>query len=128
MESRDCRFITHFCTRPQTVTAKGARCACRRRENHCAPSVPPGRGSEVQLLPSPRFPTVRMTQRVPRRDRCKGYDEVAKRRGKGVRQAEKRQVHSYQKQSEKANPPTAFTAIALLRQMSHAVWERGTEG
>lgn len=82
------------------VTAKGECCACRRRENHCPPSVPPERGSEVWLLPHPRFPTVRVTWRVSRRDHHKGEDEVGKRRGEGVRHTEKRQVHSYQEKKK----------------------------
>lgn len=50
---------------------------------------------------------------------------MAKRRGKGVRYAEKKSGSQLlKKESEKANPLTAFTAIALLRQLSHAVWQR----
>jgi len=79
------------------VTAKGAHCVCQRRENHCALSVPPRRGSEVQLLPYAQFPMVCMTHRVPRKDHSKRDDEVPKRRGKGVRHEGKSQVHRYKK-------------------------------
>lgn len=63
-----------------TVAATGGR-----RADPCAPSVPAGMGSAVQLLPHPQFSSVCMTQAAPRSKGCKGDDEVAKRKGKGVR-------------------------------------------
>lgn len=51
----------------------------------------------AQFLLCPQFPMVHMTQRMPRRYHHKGDDEMAERRGKGVKHTEKSWVHSYQK-------------------------------